>query len=174
MTDEHQTVHEMQFPAHVDVPDNCWQRGKTQDGNEFWIFGKEGYLEVAHQSGLESIDCEFVDAGADQDGIRYAAAKTTVVIDGQQYSAIGSIDETENSLSDMFSTAETRALKRAIARALNIRAVNPDPEEPRAEDPTDREKPDRWKKGHGDEDEEGDETETAPAPTPAVDAGGEW
>lgn len=168
MTDDYQEVHGMRFPPDVDVPDNCWQRGQTSDGTEFWIFGKEGYIEVAHQCGLEGVDVDFVDAGADQDGIRYAAAKATVVIGGESYSAIGSIDETENSLSDMFSTAETRATKRAIARALNIRAIEPEPEEPRAESPApgSREKPERWEQGHGNESE--------PSPSTGVATDPDW
>lgn len=121
---EYQEVNGWQFPVGLDVPDQSsdgWVRTKF-GGNEVWIIGRNVLVDVAHQAGLNSIETEAVSAGQGMDGVAYAAVRSTVDIDGYPTcSSIGSIDEPSNSLEDMFSTAETRATKRAIKAALNIR-----------------------------------------------------
>lgn len=125
-----QVVNGWTFPDDVDVPEDCWSKAKA-GGDEFHIFGWQGYVSVAHQCSLEGTDCEIVADGVDADGIPWLAAKATVKINGDSYSAIGSIDAPANSLEDMGSTAQTRALKRAIRLALDIRRHGEPPDEPR-------------------------------------------
>lgn len=132
MTEEgKQEINGLLFPEELDVPEGAWYRGESQDGDEFHIFGKEGHFAVAHQAGMESLLVEAVAHGArmfdDGETIPWAAAKATVDMgDGEVFEAIGSTDMTANSLEDMFSTAETKATKRAIKRALDIRSASED------------------------------------------------
>ena len=130
MTD-YQRVNGWRFPAEVDVPDDTWSRGKA-GGDTFFVFHWAGYVDVAQQMGLEGTETEVTATGTDDAGIPYVAVRATVRIDGETYEAIGSADAPENSLSDMASTAQSRALKRAIRIALGIRRINEQPEEPSA------------------------------------------
>lgn len=118
-----QTVKGWQFPDGVDVPEEDYWIRRKMGGSKVWIMGKEVCQAVAHEAGLESVDSRVVATGADQDGIPYAAVRTKVVIDGEQFGALGSTDAPANSLEDMVSTAETRAFKRAVKMALDIRRV---------------------------------------------------
>lgn len=118
-----QTVKGWQFPDGVNVPEEDYWIRRKMGGSEVWIMGKEVCQAVAHQAGLTSVDSRVVATGADQDGIPYAAVRTKVAIDGEQFSALGSTDAPANSLEDMVSTAETRAFKRAVKMALDIRRV---------------------------------------------------
>lgn len=118
-----QTVKGWQFPEGVDVPEEDYWIRRKMGGSEVWIMGKEVCQAVAHQAGLVSVDSRVVATGADQDGIPYAAVRTSVTIDGEEFSALGSTDAPANSLEDMVSTAETRAFKRAVKMALDIRRV---------------------------------------------------
>jgi hypothetical protein len=138
---EYQEVRGWRFPADVDVPEDTWSRGKA-GGETFHVFHWAGYVDVARQSGLESVETSVAATGADEDGIPYVAARATVTIDGERYEAIGSADAPENSLSDMASTAQSRALKRAIRIALGIRRINESPDEPAASNAPDDFDPD--------------------------------
>jgi len=128
---EYQTVRGWRFPADVDVPDDTWSRGKA-GGETFHVFHWAGYVDVAQQCGLESVETDIVATGDDDAGIPYAAARASVVIDGETYEAIGSTDAPANSLEDMCSTAQSRALKRAIRIGLGIRRIGEAPDEPAA------------------------------------------
>jgi len=131
MTEDYQEVRGWRFPADVDVPEDTWSRGKA-GGETFHVFHWAGYVDVAHQCGLEFVETDIVATGEDDAGIPYAAARASVVIDGETYQAIGSTDAPANSLEDMCSTAQSRALKRAVRVALGIRRIGEAPDEPAA------------------------------------------
>lgn len=166
---EYQTVNGWRFPAGVDVPDDTWSRGKA-GGDEFYIFHWAGFVDVARQSGLEDVDVDVVATGADQEDIPYVAVRASVTIDGERFSAIGSADAPANSLEDMASTAQSRALKRAIRIALGIRRDDESPDEPSAVDSA----PDDFdpEPDHALSDE-ADETEDT-TPEPSGDADTDW
>lgn len=128
---EFQTVNGWRFPTDAEVPTDTWSKGKA-GGEEFYVFHWAGFVDVARQMGLEGTETRVTATGEDEDGIPYVAVMARVTIDGETYEAIGSADAPENSLSDMASTAQSRALKRAIRVALGIRRINEPPEEPTA------------------------------------------
>lgn len=119
-----QVVNGWQFPDGVDVPEEDYWIRREMGGSEVWIMGKEVCQAVAHDAGLETVDTAVAATGADHDGIPYAAVRVEVVIDGRRTAAIGSTDAPANSLEDMVSTAETRAFKRAVKLALDVRRVD--------------------------------------------------
>lgn len=124
-SDETQTVKGWLFPEGIDVPEEPWYRftlGDTTVEDMNW----SGHIDVAHQVGLDQLDTEVVASGV-VDGLLYAAVKVTAVIDGQRFSSIGGADVASNQVKDpehVFSVAESRAIKRAVKRALNIRAAD--------------------------------------------------
>lgn len=127
-----QIVNGWSFPDDVTVPDEGWTRVKN-GGGEFYVIGHDILIDIAHQAGLNGIETEVVHAGHGMNDVPYVAVKATVDIEGRPLCpSIGSIDETDNSLSDMVSTAETRAVKRSIKRAMGITNPGSGAEDPDA------------------------------------------
>lgn len=131
----------LRFPAHLDVPDQAWYQIDF-GGTSEWDLTGDGYQHLAHQAGIDGIETTIVDSGHDDDGIRYAAARAVVIIEPeaddspgedspQRFTAVAGADEASNQVREpdyVWSVAETRALKRAVKRALNIHdAEPPDP-----------------------------------------------
>jgi len=114
------------YPDDVDVPTQSFYRMEF-GGRTVWDLDKYGHIYLARQVGLEAVETELVDSGLDSDGIRYAAAKTAVTVNGGLYSAIGGADETSQQVRDpehTHSVAATRSLKNAIKLALGIRPAD--------------------------------------------------
>lgn len=109
-------------PDDVDVPEDVFFRAKI-DGETVELLGWEGYVDIARQSGMTGFDAHVDATGIDGDGIPYAAVRARVWFGDEAYDAIGSTDSLTNGLEDMVSTAQSRALKRAIRIALGIRRV---------------------------------------------------
>lgn len=116
------------FPADLEVPgDDQWYRIKFGD-NVVKGFSWPAHVDLLHQRDVRSIETEVVDSGFSPDGIQYAAVKATVVMDdGHSFSSLQAADETTNQVRDpeyVWSVAESRALKRAVKKALNIVPVD--------------------------------------------------
>lgn len=130
MTDEFQTVEGWELPAGIDVPTHrFYEIGSWETKVLDWY----GHVEMLHQLDLESIDVDLVDSGFDDSGVQYAAAKATIVVGGNRFSAMGGADTASQQVRDpehVFSVAETRALKRAIKKALPMRPVKGEPSTP--------------------------------------------
>jgi hypothetical protein len=127
-------VNGWRFPPGVDVPEDsdAWHRIK-QGGEAYWVVGHDILIDVAHQLGLNSITTEVVHTGSGMNDVPHAAVSARVEIDGRPVvSALGSIDETGNSLADMISTAETKAVKRALKRSMNVTNPGVESEDPDA------------------------------------------
>lgn len=120
---ETQVINGWRFPANLDIPgedSGSWTRVKKGDST-FFVVGHDILIDAAHQAGLNGIDTEIAHIGTGLNDIPHVAVKATVDIEGcPDVTSFGSIDETANSLEDMVSTAETRAVKRSIKRALGI------------------------------------------------------
>lgn len=119
----------------------------------------EGYVDVAHGLGVESIETEIIDSGVLND-VQFAVAKVTVKTDGgNTYSAVQAADETTNQVRQpefVWSVAESRALKRAVKKAFNIYPTSKDAsEEPDPVDSSGPEKPSgvEYEDGHALSDE---------------------
>lgn len=123
------------FPEEADPPEadsGEWHRIKT-GGEEVWVVGHDILIDVAHQIGLNDIETEIAHAGHGLNDVPYVAVRAEVDIEGYPtVNALGSIDETGNSLADMVSTAETKAIKRAIKRALGVTNPGAETEDPDA------------------------------------------
>lgn len=114
------------FPDDVEPPDQSWYRMSFGD-REVWDMDKHGHVEVARQVGLDSIETNIADSDTDSDGVRYAAVEATVSLNGETFAAVGGADSTSQQVRDpehVWSVAETRALKRAIKRAVGIRPAD--------------------------------------------------
>lgn len=125
-----QEIHGWLFPDDVDVPEQSWYR-MDFSGREVWDMDKHGHIEVARQVGLDSIQTKVTSSGTDDEGVRYAAVEATVGIDGEPYEAVGGADSTSQQVRNpehVWSVAETRALKRAIKRAVGIREAGDGPD----------------------------------------------
>ena len=117
---EYQEVRGWRFPADVTIPDSQWSQ--TSQGS--WTLGWQGFIDIAHQKGLESMDAEVVATGVDPEmNIPYAIARGEVTIDGATYAKLASTDSQTNGLEDMGSTACSKAQARAVRVALNIMPV---------------------------------------------------
>jgi len=81
-----------------------------------------GYLWLARQVGIESVDSELLHYSWDGKTLR-GVVKVTVTIDGEKYSALADCDDRSMSVRSpdmLVRAADTIAMKRAIARALGI------------------------------------------------------
>lgn len=117
------------FPPGVKVPDDSdWYR------ISFGSNTARGWSWAAHVDQLHefhedvSIETEVVDSGFSPESrgksVQYAAVKATVEVDGARFSSLQAADETTQQVRDpefVFAVAESRALKRAIKKALNIK-----------------------------------------------------
>lgn len=155
----YQNINGYVFPADLDVPESSgWTRVKRGSGH-FYVIHRDLLLGLAHQRGVESIETDVVAHGRASDDVAYSAVKTTVKLDGcPPVSSIGSTDQTTNDLEDMVSTAETRATKRAIKAALNIR----NPGEPVEDEDAERYERENDSGGSVEVDEDGDVTVNPP------------
>ena len=81
-----------------------------------------GYLWLARQVGIESVDSELLHYSWDGKTLR-GVVKVTVTIKGEKYSALADCDDRSMSVRSpdmLVRAADTIAMKRAIARALGI------------------------------------------------------
>lgn len=111
------------FPDDLDVDESDFYRMKFGD-TERYDLDWNSHVDLAHQRGLEQVDARIHDSGVDGDGVRYAAVRAEVVVEGEAFAALGGADETSQQVRDpehVWSVAESRALKRAVKKALNIR-----------------------------------------------------
>lgn len=112
------------FPKEANVNDDLLYTipfGSSEVEDLKW----EGYVDVAHQMGVEEIDTEVVSDGYNsENGVDYAAVRVTVVReDGRAFSSLQAADTTTNQVRDpefVWAVAESRALKRAVKKAYNI------------------------------------------------------
>lgn len=117
---DYQTVRGWRFPADVDVPESHWFQTSGS-----WTLGWQGFVDIAHQKGLESMDAEVVATGEDPEmNIPYVIARGEVTVDGDTYAKLASTDSQTNGLEDIGSTACSKAQARAIRVALNIIPVD--------------------------------------------------
>jgi len=123
---EYQAVRGWRFPADVSIPDSQWSQ--TSQGS--WTLGWQGFIDIAHQKGLESMDAEVVATGVDPEmNIPYAIARGEVTIDGDTYDAVQDFaeqyretgqDPGQTSVTDGIRTSEaTDALLDRLADAVN-------------------------------------------------------
>lgn len=113
------------FPEGVPAPDDgaAWYRMSFGD-TEKWDLNWNAHVHLAHECGLDSIKTEVADSGVDAEGIRYAAVKTTLVVDGRVFESMAGADETSQQVRDpehVWSVAESRSVKRCVKKALDIR-----------------------------------------------------
>lgn len=117
------------FPEGVPLPeDEAWFRmkfGETTIHGWSW----RGHVHQLHAADVdfESIRTHIVDSGQTEGGILYAAAKTTIALDGTVFSAVSGADETSQQVNDpehVWSVAESRSVKRAVQKALDIRPTD--------------------------------------------------
>jgi len=81
-----------------------------------------GYLWLARQVGIESVDSELLHYSWDGKTLR-GVVKVTVTINGEKYSALADCDDRSIAVRSpdmLVRAADTIAMKRAIARALGI------------------------------------------------------
>jgi len=123
-SDDYFTERGWRFPAEIDPPEETWYSypiGDNQIKDQKW----EGHVDMAHQYADESVvfRAKLEDAGFGPDDIQYAFCRAAVIIDGDRYEALQGADETTNQVRDpeyVVAVAESRALKRAVKKALNI------------------------------------------------------
>ncbi len=116
------------FPPELDIPEQHWYRIDF-GGDVMHDLDREGHVYLARQYGMIGLNSEVAASGTN-DGIHHAAAEATleVVRDGdvETYTAIGGADTASQQVRDpehVFSVAESRAVKRAVKRALGIRSA---------------------------------------------------
>lgn len=119
------------FPESVDVPEQNWYRIDF-GGDVQWDIDREGHEELARQAGMGSLTSEVAAHGV-TDGIVYCMVESTLVIpEGQfagEYTAIQGADTASQQVREpdyVSGVAESRALKRAVKRALGIRSAEAD------------------------------------------------
>jgi hypothetical protein len=141
MPDDYFVERGWRFPASVDPPEETWYSypiGDNRIEDQKW----EGHVDMAHQFADDSVEfeSELMDAGFDPDGIQYAFARAAVVIDGERFEALQGADETTNQVRDpeyVLAVAESRALKRAVKKGLNIIPADEDTAAADPSEPTD-------------------------------------
>lgn len=172
MTDE---VNGWLFPDDVEVPSEPWFRIPFGDDDEVRDMSWHGHVDVAHQQGIDQLQTEVADSGIDDDGIRYAAVKASVVIDGTRYESLAGADEASRQVRDpehVWSVAESRAVKRAVKKALNIRPASDSAA--KADDETYVEDPPQASGGSVEVAGDGTVEVTPPEDHATDDAGSEW
>jgi hypothetical protein len=119
------------FPAGLEIPEQHWYRIDF-GGDVMHDLNREGHVYLARQHGMIGLNSEVAASGT-MDGIHHAAVEATleVVRDGdvETYTAIGGADTASQQVRDpehVFSVAESRAVKRAVKRALGIRSAEAD------------------------------------------------
>lgn len=144
--------------------------------NEVHDLGWEGYVDVAHQLGVESIRTEEVASGV-HDGLLYAVMKATVVKGGGNvFESVQAADAATNQVKEptfVWAVAESRALKRAVKKAYNIYPDDSDSSDiPAPDDAGGAEKPKGvdFDDGHAMSDDYDDNS----SPVDAVDEGDDW
>lgn len=113
------------FPDTVEPKEEWFFRMKFSGRGEVYDLDVDGCVDLVHMADVnfDGLDVEIVDSGVDDDGIRYAAAKATVTIDGKAYSWIGSADATSQQVKNpefLWSVATSRAFKRAVKMAFGL------------------------------------------------------
>ena len=116
------------FPGDVEVPEQHWYRIDF-GGDVMHDLDREGHVYLARQRGMIGLNSEVAASGTN-DGIHHAAIESTLEIveggDVETYTAIGGADTASQQVRDpehVFSVAESRAIKRAVKRALGIRSA---------------------------------------------------
>jgi len=116
------------FPSGLDIPEQHWYRIDF-GGDVMHDLDREGHVYLARQYGMVALNSE-VTASGTNDGIHHAAVEATLEVsrDGgvEAYTAIGGADTASQQVRDpehVFSVAESRAVKRAVKRALGIRSA---------------------------------------------------
>lgn len=130
-------MHEMQsqkgwlFPEEVEIPDQNWYRIDF-GGDVQWDIDREGHECLARQVGMESLTSRVAAHGV-SDGIVYCMVESTLVIpDGPfagEYTSVQGADTASQQVREpdyVSGVAESRAVKRAVKRALGIRSAKPD------------------------------------------------
>jgi len=119
------------FPAAVEIPDQNWYRIDF-GGDVQWDIDREGHESLARQVGMESLTSEVAAHGV-SDGIVYCMVESTLIIpDGPfagEFTAIQGADTASQQVREpdyVSGVAESRAVKRAVKRALGIRSAKPD------------------------------------------------
>lgn len=123
MTDDTEFTHERgwRFPADIDVPEEGWFRYRAGKGHVEGL-SWQAYAYMARQRGLESMRSELIEDGVSED-IRHATVKVTLEFPDETIESFGAVDETlnqVNSVGYVTSVAESRAIKRAVIKALGI------------------------------------------------------
>jgi hypothetical protein len=149
---EETTKRGLVFPSEDHIPEeHYWYRMDFGDDTQ-WDLTSEGCLQAAREAGLVSVQSRVEDSGT-SDGLLYATASATLKFDdGAEWTAVSGADETSQQVRDpehVWSVAETRAIKRAVKRAVPIRPADvsrdPDASSPAEDDdstPTPTNKPD--------------------------------
>jgi hypothetical protein len=167
------------FPADLETPPpEQWFEIDFGGGPSVNDMTRDGHLQLLRQRDLDSMETDIVATGEDSDGVLWAAAKATVVVDGETWSAIGSADVTSNQVRDpeyLWSVAASRAIKRAAKHSLGIwsagedTAPAADPEvkgssspTPPPDSPVDK-PPSEWDDPSEGQDESGDESSENPS-----------
>lgn len=119
------------FPASVEIPEQNWYRIDF-GGDVQWDIDREGHESLARQVGMESLTSEVAAHGV-TDGIVYCMVESTLVIpDGPfagEYTSIQGADTASQQVREpdyVSGVAESRAVKRAVKRALGIRSAESD------------------------------------------------
>lgn len=112
------------FPSDAEIPpEQHWYQIEFSGGTTIWDMNREGHLYLARQFGLEAIESE-VAATGDSEGLLYASVTAALTLDGKRFEAVGGADESSQQVRDpehVWSVAETRAIKRAVKRAVGVR-----------------------------------------------------
>jgi hypothetical protein len=116
------------FPAEIDIPEQNWYRIDF-GGDSQWDIDREGHEHMADQVGYDELTSEIAAHGV-SDGIIYCVVESTLVIpDGRfagEYTAIQGADTASQQVREpdyVSGVAESRAVKRAVKRALGIRSA---------------------------------------------------
>ena len=103
-----QELHGMLFPDDVEVPEQHFYR--IDFGSDMmWDLNGDGYVDLAHQRDVESLETEVIDTGTDSDGIQYAVCQTRAVFPDGTFMAVSGADETSQQVSRGELTREVQA-----------------------------------------------------------------
>lgn len=117
------------FPADLNIPEQNWYRMEFGD-SVAWDLDREGHEYLARQYGMVSLESHVATTGESGE-IVYAAAESTLTIetpDGTEtYTAVQGADTASQQVREpdyVWGVAESRAVKRAVKRALGIRSAD--------------------------------------------------